>query len=87
MGALDIQADEHAIMLTFSTSANSYQCWIPACDLSGSRSTKHFTIYKPAQSPNLLQSEDPDDLAPEMSDEEQMALAAAVRKKAQCERT
>ena len=87
MGALDIQADEHAIMLTFSTSANSYQCWIPACDLSGSRSTKHFTIYKPAQSPNLLHSEDPDDLAPEMTDKENEALTAMVKKKVQRERT
>lgn len=87
MGALDIKADEHAVILTFSTNANSYQCWIPACDLSGSRSTKHFTIYKPTQSPNLLQSEDPDDLASEMTDKEQMALTAAVRKKVQRERT
>jgi hypothetical protein len=87
IGAIGIQADEHAIVLTFSTSANSYQCWIPACDLSGSRSTKHFTIYKPAQSPNLLQSEDLDDLAPEMTDKEHDALTAAVRKKVHRERT
>jgi hypothetical protein len=87
MGALDIQADEHAVLLTFSTSANSYRCWIPACDLSGGRSTKHFTIYKPAQSANLLQAEDPDDLAPEMTDKEHDALTAAVRKKVHRERT
>jgi len=87
MGALDIKADEHAIMLNFSTSANSYQCWIPACDLSGSRSTKHFTIYTPTHSPNLLQSEDPDDLASEMTDKEHEALPAMVKRKVQRERT
>jgi len=87
MGALDIQADEHAVILTFSTSANSFQCWIPACDLSGSRSTKHFTIYRPVQSKNLVKSDDPDDLAPEMNDEDHEALTAAVRKKVHRERT
>ena len=87
ISALDIKADEHAVILTFRTSANSYQCWIPACDLTGSRSTKHFTIYKPSQTPNLLQSKDPDDIAREVTDKEQKTLAAAVRKKVHRERT
>ena len=86
-GALDIKADEHAIVLTFSTSANSYQCWTPACDLSGSRSTKHFTIYKPVPSPNLVRKEDRDDLEPEATDEELKALAQAIKRKVQRERT
>jgi len=86
-GALDIQADKHSVVLTFSTSANSYQCWIPACDLAGSRSTKHFTIYKPAQSPNLLHSEDPEDLAPETTDKELKALAEVIKSRVQRERT
>jgi hypothetical protein len=87
IGAIGIQADEHAIVLTFSTSANSYQCWIPACDLSGSRSTKHFTIYKPVPSPNLVRKEDRDDLEPEATDEELKALAQAIKRKVQRERT
>lgn len=87
IGAIGIQADDHAIVLNFSTSANSYQCWIPACDLSGSRSTKHFTIYRPVPSPNPVRTEDPDDLEPEATDEELKALAQAIKRKVQRERT
>jgi hypothetical protein len=86
IGELKIKADENVLFLSFSTSASKYECWIPACDLSGNRSSKHFTIYSPVQSENLIILKDPTE-EPDFTEQEKDALLKNIQRIKLNERT
>lgn len=71
---IEIKADDYAVALNFQTTANSYECWIPACDEKSNRLTKHFTIYRPTTSKGLELSEEPENEHNDLTEEEQKQL-------------
>ncbi len=71
---IEIKADDYAVALNFQTTANSYECWIPACDEKSNRLTKHFTIYCPTTSKGLELSEEPENEHNDLTEEEQKQL-------------
>lgn len=62
VGSITIDADAHAMRITFSTSANDYTCWIPAANVEGVRDATHFSQYSPVQT---VYDAGPDDLDPD----------------------
>ena len=74
VGTIQAQADDCALFLKFETTASYYECWIPGCDLSGKRLTKHFTIYEPTTSQDPKQEFDVDDIDATTEDEQQILL-------------
>jgi hypothetical protein len=77
-GAITVQADKSAIVLRFDTTASDYECWIPGCEDNGERDATHFTAYHPVQSAGL--DLEPEDLEPEMTEEEKAVLEANVKR-------
>ena len=79
IGTIHAVADDAAILLKFETTANTYECWIPGCDLNGKRLTKHFTVYEPTRSrgPELEFDPDSDD---EITEEEFRKLSANMER-------
>ena len=71
---IEIKADDCALVLNFQTTANSYECWIPACDEKVNRLTKHFTIYRPTTSQGLEFSEEPENEGSDLTEEEKKQL-------------
>jgi hypothetical protein len=71
---IEIKADDCALVLNFQTTANSYECWIPACDDKANRLTKHFTIYRPTTSKGLELSEELENEHNDLTEEEKKQL-------------
>jgi hypothetical protein len=79
LGSIFIEADEFAVVLKFETTANNYECWIPACDLNGKRITKHFTVYEPTTSRDPEVTYDPESEY-EMTEGEFKQLSAKLKR-------
>ena len=78
-GLINIFADNNAIKLVFSTTANDYICWIPSCGNNGKRNSKHFSSYHPTQTEFVKTEVDPDDeMDVEDSPAERIALKEAI---------
>lgn len=70
VGNIELMADSDGLVLTFETTASSYECWIPACDEIGVRKSKHFDAYEIVQSDTFKMHIDPEDDVPETTEEE-----------------
>ena len=78
LGDIELLADSDALVLKFETTASSYECWIPACDEEGKRSSKHFNAYEVVQSDTLKMHIDPEDDVPEPTAEVMELLRANI---------
>jgi len=56
--AIDVDVDADAVVLSYSTTAASYQVFVPTCTSDGDRSSKYFKQYVPAA---VSEEEDYDD--------------------------
>lgn len=88
VGKINIAANSNAIRIQFKTSANVFECWIPAVDVNGVRQAISFAPYIPIQSPtpkapsHVPDAVDPEDLGPDDGTEFDMdEIAAAINKK------
>jgi hypothetical protein len=70
VGNIELMADSDGLVLTFETTASSYECWIPACDELGVRKSKHFDAYEVVQSDTFKMHIDLEDDVQETTDEE-----------------
>ena len=80
LGDIELLADSDALVLKFETTASSYECWIPACDEKGERSSKHFNAYEVVQSDTFKMHIDPEDDVPEPTAEEMELLRANIER-------
>jgi hypothetical protein len=82
-GSIAITANHAAIRIQFETSANKFDCWLPAANENGERMALHFEKYWPSQTANpaapahvTVEAEDSEDLGPD--DDETFDNAAAI---------
>ena len=78
VGDIELMADSDALVLRFETTASSYECWIPACNEAGERSSKHFDAYVPVQSDTFKMHIAPEDDVPETTPEEFELMRANI---------
>ena len=64
--------------MKFETTASSYECWIPACNEKGERSSVHFNAYEVVQSDTFKIHIDPEDDVPEPTAEEMELIRANI---------
>lgn len=71
-GPIAITANQAAIRVQFKTSANAFDCWLPAADGNGERIASQFGKYLPSQTTNpmapepaCIEEKDPEDLGPD----------------------
>jgi hypothetical protein len=68
IGEITIAANSDAIRIQFKTSANAFDCWIPAVDSAGARRATHFASYVPVKAakpmPQAAVPCDPDAIDP-----------------------
>ena len=80
VGDIDLAADDDALVVTFETTASSYECWIPACDSKGERNAAHFNAYEVVQSDSFKMHIDPEDDVPETTAEELDLIKANIER-------
>jgi hypothetical protein len=78
VGDIELLADSDVLVLKFETTASSYECWIPACNEKGERSSVHFNAYEVVQSDTFKMHIDPEDDVPEPTAEEMELIRANI---------
>ena len=78
VGDIELLADSDVLVLKFETTASSYECWIPACNEKGERSSVHFNAYEVVQSDTFKMHIDPEDNVPEPTAVEMELIRANI---------
>lgn len=72
-GNIDCKANEHGVKFAFATAANTYMCFVPACNAKGVRDKTYCTVYYPTTTDHAYDL-DNDDKTPEITADEEMHL-------------
>jgi hypothetical protein len=72
-GNIDCKANEHGVKFEFATAANTYMCFVPACNAKGVRDKTYCTVYNPTTTDHAYDL-DNDDKTPEITADEEMHL-------------
>lgn len=72
-GLIECKANEHGVKFEFATAANTYMCFIPACNAKGVRDKTYCTVYNPTTTDHAYDL-DNDDKTPEPTAEEEMQV-------------
>jgi hypothetical protein len=72
-GSIDCKANAHGVKFEFATAANTYMCFIPACNAKGMRDNTYCSVYTPTTTDHAYDL-DNDDKTPDMTEEDELQL-------------